>query len=457
MASSADPADTQQQAKRRGSAPSALAIHTAVMQQAHSSTLGEANSFQKQDLASALPISPDQPLQRQRRFFAHRSVLDAWADMLQEADEEEEKEERGLMDLNLDPNPNPADASAPIPIPSAAGRPSFPPSNTPPAPPSAGSPHNAFRGSSGGGSSGDGSSFVCLGLGFGNGDQRGRGDSDSITSSATDAETVHAPPRSAPTSFAASRMGPEVFLLLQLDSQFRGRRVRALPRSLLATYRLVTRSSKQQGGGHGQPGVRLPALASRDPSTVPTEAEAMHLKRLEREDPLYDLQPEDSVVLYRCREFNASSPPLLPKFLRGVFWSSPEAVLEAHRMLFEWSRGRPVDAIELLDIRFSDPVVREYAVNRLDALNDDHLKDILLQLVQVLKYEPYHDSALMRFLLRRALLAPLVVGHPLFWMMHSEMHIPVVQVRYSPYPNPNPNPHPNRCVYRSCRSALGCC
>lgn len=99
-------------------------------------------------------------------------------------------------------------------------------------------------------------------------------------------------------------------------------------------------------------------------------------------------------------------------------------------MMFLWARGRPADAIELLDIRFSDPIVREYAVQQLEQLNDDHLKDLLLQLVQVLKYEAYHDSALGRFLLRRALLAPLTIGHPLFWLLHSEMHIPIVQERY---------------------------
>lgn len=48
----------------------------------------------------------------------------------------------------------------------------------------------------------------------------------------------------------------------------------------------------------------------------------------------------------------------------------------------------------------------------------------------MLKYEAYHDSALARLLLRRALLSPLILGHPLFWMLHAEMHIPVVQERF---------------------------
>ena len=33
--------------------------------------------------------------------------------------------------------------------------------------------------------------------------------------------------------------------------------------------------------------------------------------------------------------------------------------------------------------------------------------------------QPFHDSALSRFLLRRALLAPTTVGHKLFWLLRS--------------------------------------
>ena len=46
----------------------------------------------------------------------------------------------------------------------------------------------------------------------------------------------------------------------------------------------------------------------------------------------------------------------------------------------------------------------------------------VLQLAQCLKWEPFHDSALARFLLRRALRAPSRLGHPLFWLLRSEMH-----------------------------------
>lgn len=59
-----------------------------------------------------------------------------------------------------------------------------------------------------------------------------------------------------------------------------------------------------------------------------------------------------------------------------------------------------------------------------------HLVIITLTGVVICRYECYHDSPLARFLLRRALLAPLAIGHPLFWFLRSEMHIPVVSERF---------------------------
>ena len=41
-----------------------------------------------------------------------------------------------------------------------------------------------------------------------------------------------------------------------------------------------------------------------------------------------------------------------------------------------------------------------------------------------------HVSALALFLLRRALRNRLVIGHPLFWLLQSEMHVPEISERY---------------------------
>jgi phosphatidylinositol-4,5-bisphosphate 3-kinase len=70
----------------------------------------------------------------------------------------------------------------------------------------------------------------------------------------------------------------------------------------------------------------------------------------------------------------------------------------------------------LLDSKFADSHIRKFAVDRLELLSNEEVLDYLLQLVQVLKYEPYHDSALARFLIRRSL-SSRNIGHSLFWLL----------------------------------------
>ena len=53
-------------------------------------------------------------------------------------------------------------------------------------------------------------------------------------------------------------------------------------------------------------------------------------------------------------------------------------------------------------------------------LDDSDVLDLLLQLVQSLKYEPYIQSGLVMFLLRRALTNRLI-GHYFFWHLRSEI------------------------------------
>ena len=86
--------------------------------------------------------------------------------------------------------------------------------------------------------------------------------------------------------------------------------------------------------------------------------------------------------------------------------------------------------LQLLLGRYSDPVVREFAVHEVNKMKDNVLKEYLLQLAQALKYEPYHDSPLLRMLLRRALKSPNKIGHTLFWLLRSEMHVPDICERF---------------------------
>ena len=100
------------------------------------------------------------------------------------------------------------------------------------------------------------------------------------------------------------------------------------------------------------------------------------------------------------------------------------------RLLPFWATLSPTEALQLLDFHFVVPEVREFAINCLRKISDIELSDYLLQLVQVIKYEPYHDSPLSRFLLQRAIQNRSRIGHPFFWHLKAELNIPDTSERY---------------------------
>lgn len=145
------------------------------------------------------------------------------------------------------------------------------------------------------------------------------------------------------------------------------------------------------------------------------------LKRVIYMDPLQELTFDDKVILWKFREILVYQPRAMAKFLQSVDWLQPFDVYEAHCMMRRWSALAPFDALELLDARFADTVVRELAIRRLESMSDYELKGCILQLVQVLKYEPYHYSALSRFLLQRSFKSNHIIGHYVFWYLASEV------------------------------------
>jgi hypothetical protein len=147
-------------------------------------------------------------------------------------------------------------------------------------------------------------------------------------------------------------------------------------------------------------------------------------------DSLEALSETIKPELWRVRWCLRDRPRALAKLLQCVRWWEPADVAEAHALLREWRPLSSTDALELFDARYADPAVRAYAVERLFTLSDGALVDLLLQLVQVIKYEPYHDSPLARFLVHRALQAKDIVGYPLFWHLRSEAHVPEISQRF---------------------------
>lgn len=95
-----------------------------------------------------------------------------------------------------------------------------------------------------------------------------------------------------------------------------------------------------------------------------------------------------------------------------------------YSILEKWPTVSVDIAITLLNARYMDTLVRQFAVRSLDrGLTDGLLENYLIQMVQLLKNEPYLDNALARFLLRRALLSRRF-GHFFFWTLKSQLEDP---------------------------------
>uniref|UniRef100_A0A672LHX8 phosphatidylinositol-4,5-bisphosphate 3-kinase n=1 Tax=Sinocyclocheilus grahami TaxID=75366 RepID=A0A672LHX8_SINGR len=175
----------------------------------------------------------------------------------------------------------------------------------------------------------------------------------------------------------------------------------------------------------------------------------IELKEIMERDPLSQLCENEKDLIwtlrYDCRE---NFPQSLPKLLLSVKWSKHEDMTQLQALLQIWPKLSPRDALELLDFNYPDQYVREFAVYCLRdmrnlirnaefpnvcfcvCVSDDELLQYLLQLVQVLRYEPYYDCALSRFLLERAQ-SSRKIGHFLFWHLRSEMFMPAVSVHFA--------------------------
>ena len=83
-----------------------------------------------------------------------------------------------------------------------------------------------------------------------------------------------------------------------------------------------------------------------------------------KKDPLEQLDEKEIIAILICRDYITNIPNALQLFLRAIDWRNPFEVQIAHSYLKKWSPIECEDAISLLDARFPDTVVREYAINR---------------------------------------------------------------------------------------------
>ncbi|KAJ8676967.1 hypothetical protein QAD02_012754 [Eretmocerus hayati] len=103
--------------------------------------------------------------------------------------------------------------------------------------------------------------------------------------------------------------------------------------------------------------------------------------------PTTILSTEEKDLIWKFRFYLSTKKKALTKFIKCVNWKVPGEERQAIEMLAVWSPPDPEDALELLGPAFRHPIVRRYAIRRLDDAGDDDLMLYILQLVQALKYE----------------------------------------------------------------------
>ncbi|XP_023229587.1 phosphatidylinositol 4,5-bisphosphate 3-kinase catalytic subunit delta isoform-like isoform X2 [Centruroides sculpturatus] len=166
--------------------------------------------------------------------------------------------------------------------------------------------------------------------------------------------------------------------------------------------------------------------------TMPHASKAYmeELKHICERDPLHQMHEQEKELLWFLRnDCKKHFPHALPKLLNCVKWQDPCIVKEITDVVLNWQQLPTANALELLDFAYVDQTVRSFAVNCLRNMSDEDLSRYLLQLVQALKHESYLHCDLVEFLLKRALKNQ-DVGHRLFWLLRSEMHVPSVCVRF---------------------------
>jgi hypothetical protein len=163
----------------------------------------------------------------------------------------------------------------------------------------------------------------------------------------------------------------------------------------------------------------------------PEELVRHKIQAILKRDALVELNDEDKLLIWEHRFYVRSvDENSLAKVCMACDWTNKDQVAELHALLKVWHPIDPINALELLDFKFSDTLVREFAVKSIKQLSDDELYQYLLQLVQVLKHEPFHLSALAMFLIERAMKNPPLIAHALFWHLQAEMENPEVEGKY---------------------------
>lgn len=146
-------------------------------------------------------------------------------------------------------------------------------------------------------------------------------------------------------------------------------------------------------------------------------------------DPLTPFKPNEISEILYCRDYICTIPSALEIFLRAINWFDPLQVYIAHNYLKKWKKIDSEDAISLLDARFPDTHVRQYAISILREMTDDLLNLYMMQMCQSLVFESQLINPLSNFLIEKSIQKPLQIGVIFFWNALVSMKNPLFKQR----------------------------
>lgn len=152
-----------------------------------------------------------------------------------------------------------------------------------------------------------------------------------------------------------------------------------------------------------------------------------------KKDPLEKMEEKETIAILICRDYISTIPSALELFLRAIDWRNPFEVSIAHLYLKRWTPIDGEDAVSLLDARFPDTAVREYAVSRLRELPDEMISAYMLILCQCLLYETFLVNPLADFLIEKSLMNPKLLGNSFLWNSRINKKNPLFYEKLSAY------------------------
>ena len=166
---------------------------------------------------------------------------------------------------------------------------------------------------------------------------------------------------------------------------------------------------------------------------ITTKKDEEEIEKIKKKTSFDTLNNYDKKLLWSNRYKLSKIPELLPKLLLCIDYKNPIDVIELKKILRIAIMLSPVQSMELLTGKYLHEYIRNFAVNCLRNSSINEIETYLIQLVQCLKYEMYHDNKLAIFLLKLSIAYPLTIGHCFFWCLKSEMYNVNVQQRFGLY------------------------